>query len=161
MSETIRRDKLVTWVGTGATPTYTAVGFKNDELKIEMNPEIDEGKDVLGNNWSDVTGYAPSAENNYRAVSGTPLFAWLKDVFVQRKTLDDLSCKIVDVEMFGEPTTGAYPAWLYEGKITPKSYGGDTNALQYNFDLVYVSSVPVAGSFNPATKAFTPSGAGS
>jgi hypothetical protein len=49
--QTIKREQLVTWVGVPFDDAeYTAVGLKNDEITIEMNPEIDEGKDVLGNN---------------------------------------------------------------------------------------------------------------
>jgi hypothetical protein len=61
--------------------------------------------------------------------------------------------------LFAEEVEGGYPANQYDGKITPNSYGGDTAALQYNFDLVYTSSTPVAGTFNPITKAFTPNDA--
>jgi hypothetical protein len=139
-----------------AAGTYTAIGLKNSTITTNMTPQIDEGEDVLGNVWNDVTGYRPTLSYGYRADSGTPLYTALKTAFEQRFTLDELAAKIVEVDLSTSAADTAKPANEYDAKIIPQSYGGDTTAMYYTFDIAYVSSVPVAGTFDMTTKTFTP-----
>ena len=63
------------------------------------------------------------------------------------------------VEVFTEDkvSEGEYGAFKQDGMIDLKSWGGDTKAVGAPFDINWVGK-KVHGTFNPATKKFTPEG---
>jgi hypothetical protein len=155
MSAINRKSFLQAVAFPASAETYTAIGLKNNEITTALNPVIDEGEDVLGNVWNDVTGYKPTLSYGYRAESGTPLYTALKQAFEQRYTLDQLKCTLAEADLSTSAADTAKPANRYDAKIIPQSYGGDTTAMYYNFDIAIISNVPVAGTFNMTTKKFT------
>ena len=63
----------------------------------------------------------------------------------------------MEVKLWGEASTGAYPAVKEECYIEIVSYGGDTTGYQIPFNVHY-TGVKTAGTFNPNTRTFTAAG---
>ena len=61
---------------------------------------------------------------------------------------------MVEVKLWEEETSGAYPAIREEAYIEVTSYGGDTTGYQIPFTVHY-TGVKEKGSFDVATKEFT------
>lgn len=138
----------------GTTTNYVRIGDDIEELNIEMNPDIETFKNILGESKVRHAGYDPQVSvEPYYATPDDPLYTHLLAIIDGRLTGDGCLTTWVDVEMDAEGTVSA--AYRENVKVVPVSYGGDTTGVQIPFNVYYNGS-RTAGSFNMTTKAFTP-----
>ncbi len=141
-------------VGSG-TATYELLGTDLEELNVEMGANVNKTSNILGENAISIDKYEKTTSvEPYKADKETPLFAFLKDIIDNEKTLDALKTDVVQVDLYGTATTGAYPAVKEEVVIEVVSYGGNTEGFQIPFNIHYTGK-RTKGTFNPTTKAFT------
>ncbi|QIB70667.1 hypothetical protein Ami103574_02580 [Aminipila butyrica] len=134
--------------------TYQVLGDDLEELNIEMSANVSRTSNILGENSITIDRYEKTASvEPYKADSGTPLFTFLKGIIDDEKTLDELKTDVVNVDVFGTETSGAYPAYKEEVFVEVTSYGGSTEGFQIPFN-VHFTGKRTKGAFNPATKAF-------
>jgi len=76
------------------------------------------------------------------------LYARIKDIAMNRLTLDDVKTKIVEVLVADEISGGSYVAYQQEGKFAVGSYGGDTEGFGIPFELHYTGA-RVKGKWTP------------
>ena len=138
------------------TPVWERIGKDLEELNFELNADVEDKKNILGEVETIVSAYAPTASvTPYYARQGTALFEWLQECLDQRKVLDDLKVLYLEVHVWDQ-TEGAqtYKAFKETAVIVPTSRGGDTTGYQIPFEIHLQNDV-VAGTFDPATKTFT------
>ena len=141
------------------TGTYERLGEDLEEYNVEMNPESDEKKNILGNTKYEVSGYKPqsSVEPLY-ADSGTGLHQLLQKIIDGRLVGDDLKTDVLEVQLWNPTTEGStdtFKAYKDEVVIEVSSYGGDTTGYQIPFNLHYTNK-RVEGTFDAVQKTFTP-----
>lgn len=140
------------------TPKWERLGKDLEEFNIEMNAQSEDRRNILGENETIVSGYAPSVSvNPYYARQGTDLFDFLQEAVDDRKILDDLKIEVLEVHVW-DHTTGenpTYTAYKETAIVVPVSKGGDTTGYQIPFEL-HLQGDPVKGQFAPGTKTFTP-----
>ena len=142
--------------GEGSVFTYEVIGKDNEDLKEEMGASVSKTKNILGENSVSVDSYEPTMSvDPYKADSGSDTFTWLKKIVDGKLTLGKCETHVVDVDLYAIATVGAYPAIKKGVVVEVKSIGGNTEALQIPYDLHYTNA-DVKGTFNPTTKAFTP-----
>lgn len=142
-------------VGTGSTREWEVIGERIEELIQEMNPNIETGSDVLGNNWATLDRYEPSTSvEPFMAKRESKLFAILHEIWKYRKTLTDVELEFLMVDIFdgAEDTKGAL---LQKGIVAIQSYGGDTTGLGIPFNINWTGPITY-GTFDGDTKTFTP-----
>ena len=137
------------------TPSYVRLGADLEEYSPELSANVEKKSNILGQTSVPIDSYQKQGEfSPYYAEKGDPLFEKLQAIIDGDLVLDDLKTDIVEVKLWDEETSGAFPAVREECYIEVSSYGGDTTGYQIPFNVHY-TGVKTKGTFNPATKAFT------
>ena len=124
------------------TPSYFRIGKELEEYTVDLNPDTELVKNILGDNTFKHNGYEPSADSDpYYANTDDPLFTKLQG-FIDNLTTDDgLKTTAVEVHLWDETaTTGTFVAYKQDCYVVPTSYGGDTSGYQIPFTVNYVGS---------------------
>lgn len=152
----IERKYLAHFIDTafsGTTPSYARLGQDLEEYSIELNPDVETLKNILGETSSNVRGYEPSGSvDTYYAYNGDPLFEHLSDIVNERSTGSQLKTTVVDVLLNSEGVI----TWAYREDVLviPQSIGGDTGGVQIPFEIMYNGNRK-KGTFDMKTKTFT------
>lgn len=140
---------------SGLTPAYERLGKDLEEFNVEMNPDTETSKNIIGETTFKHNGYEVSADADpFYADTDSELFTALQKIIDNRYQDDNCKTTAVEVHLWGEDTEGAYEAYKQDCYIVPTSYGGDTSGYQIPFTITYVGN-RVKGTFNPTTKKFT------
>lgn len=140
----------------GESANWVRLGTDLEEYNVELNPDTETSKNILGESTFKHNGYEVSSDADpYYADENDPLFEKLQDIVDNRKTGDACKTKALEVHLWEPETSGAYPAWQQDCYIVPNSYGGDTSGYQIPFS-VYYSGERINGTYNPTSKTFTP-----
>ena len=140
------------------TASYVRLGSDLEEYSPELSANVEKKNNILGQTSVVIDSYQKQGEvaPDY-AEKDDPLFEKLQAIIDGDLTLDNLKTDIVEVKLWGEASTGAYPAVKEECYIEIVSYGGDTTGYQIPFNVHY-TGVKTAGTFNPNTRTFTAAG---
>lgn len=139
-------------------PAWFRLGADLEEFKVELNPDTEVGKNILGESTFKHNGYEVSAEADpYYANTDDAIFAKLQEIVDGRLTGDACKTSSLEVHMWeGDEKTG-FTAYKEDCYVVPTSYGGDTSGYQIPFTVNYVGA-RVKGIYVPSTKTFTPDG---
>ena len=137
---------------------YVRLGRDLEEYAPELNANVEKKTNILGQTSVVIDSYEKQGEvAPFYAEEGDPLFEKLQAILDGDLVLDDLKTDIVEVKLWGEASSGAYPAVKEECYIEIVSYGGDTTGYQIPFNVHY-TGVKTQGTFDPSTKTFTAAG---
>lgn len=140
----------------GSTANWYRIGKDLEEYNVEMNPDTEVRKNILGESSFVHNGYEISADADpYYAVVGDALFEKLQDIIDTQANDDTCKTDILEVHLWDEgSTTGTFVAYKQEAYVVPTSYGGDTSGYQIPFTVNYTGA-KIAGKFNTSTSTFT------
>lgn len=158
MANKIERKYLAHFIdasfGTGdATPNYVRLGADLEEYNLDLNPDIEVSKNIIGDGTIKHNGYEPQSDvDTFYAVTGDPLFETLSDIANERKTGDDCKTTAVDVLLNDKGVV----TWAYreDVMVVPTSMGGDTSGVQVPFSVYYCGN-RTKGTFDVTKKTFT------
>ena len=147
---------------TYATPEYVRLGKDLEEFTVELNPDVETAKNILGENSVKHNGYEASSDADpvYYEYDDA-LTEKMMEIAMLRKYGD--ACKTSYVEVLLKPgEDGAEPEVLRAVRedvyVIPNSYGGDTTGVQVPFSVNYAGN-RTEGTFDIKTKKFTANGA--
>ena len=134
----------------GTTASYYRLGKDLEELNVELNPDTETGKNILGETTFTHNGYEISASAEpFYAREGDALFEALQTIVDTGAQYEGCATTLVEVHLWDEgATTGTYVAYQQPCYLIPQSYGGDTSGYQIPFDINYVGE-KVKGKFTP------------
>lgn len=137
------------------TPSWYRLGKDLEEFNIELNPDTEMSKNILGETTFVHNGWEVSANAEpYYARTGDALFAKLQKIIDEGLQYEGCATYILEAHLWDEgSTSGTYKALKQPCYIVPQSYGGDTSGYQIPFEIVF------AGEKVPGF--FTPDGSGS
>lgn len=139
----------------GEASNFTLLGEDLEEFNIELNPDTEVKKNILGQTSFKHNGYEPSSEvSPYYAKQGDPLFEHLQEIVDTRATGDACKTDSLEVHLWEGDKDSGFTAWKQPCYVVPTSYGGDTSGYQIPFTINYVGE-RVKGKFVPETKTFT------
>ena len=150
--------------GSTGTPSWYRLGEDLEEFNVEMNPDTELVKNILGTTRFDHKGYEPSSSSDpFYARVGDALFTKLQAIIDNRDAGDQCKTSALEVHMWDAGTaTGSYVAYRQPCYVVPTSYGGDTSGYQIPFDVNYVGD-RIKGEFIPNSLSgggtFTPNNA--
>ena len=138
---------------------YVRLGKDLEEYAIELNPDVETKKNILGENSVAVSGYEVSSSvDPYYYDYDEALSEKIMDIAMNRTTGDGCKTTTVDVLLKPGTTSDAAPTvvWAYREDcyIVPQSVGGDTTGIQIPFEL-HRAGNRVKGTFDLTTKKFT------
>ena len=146
---------------TYAETNYVRLGEDLEEFSVELNPDVETSKNILGENSVKHNGYEASsnADPVYYKYD-EELSEKIMEIAMLRKTSE--SCKTSYVEVLLKPGEGgAAPTVIRAVRedvyVIPTSYGGDTTGIQVPFEIRYAGN-RVEGSFDTTTKKFSQTG---
>ena len=135
---------------------YERLGQDLEEFSPEMSAQVETKKNILGESSVLISGYEKTGSvENYYAEEGSGLFQRLQEIVEENLVLDEVMADVVDVKLWKPNEDGSFPAVKETVFIEVNSYGGDTTGYQLPFTLHYTGQ-KVKGSFDVATKSFTP-----
>ena len=139
-----------------ATPSWYRLGEDLEEYNVELNPDTEVVKNILGNTKFNHNGYEPSADADpFYARVGDALFTKLQDIVDNRHQGDQCKTSALEVHLWDEKeTTGSFTAYRQFCYCVPSSYGGDTSGYQIPFTVNYVGD-RIKGTFSTANSTFT------
>lgn len=136
-------------------PSYVRIGKDLEEYSPEMSADVQKTKNILGETSVLLASYEKSGSvEPYYAEQDDPLFARLQAIVDGGLVLDDCNTTVIEVHLWEEKQANGFPAVKDDAVIEVSSYGGDSAGYQIPFTLHY-KGAPVAGYFDPDTKAFS------
>lgn len=136
--EKIERKYLAHFIdaGFGGAANWIRLGKDLEEFNIEMNPDIETKKNIIGETSTQVKGYEPqSSVETYYAYEGDPLYEQLFSIVNNRSTGSQCVTKVCDVLL---NTDGSIvSAWQEDAIVVPTSVGGGTEGMNIPFEVHY------------------------
>lgn len=155
----VMRSKLAIFLDTSAnaeTPVWSLIGDGVTEQTIAYNPQTSEEIYVhQDTGTTDVESYKPNIPTPMTAIKGDPVFDYVDGLRKSRAIGTDARTKVCIVYLYETASTGKYPAEQNECSIQIDDFGGaGGESAKINFTINLIGD-PVAGQFDPSTKAFT------
>jgi len=139
----------------GNTPSWERLGADLEEYNVDLNPDTETSKNILGESTFQHNGYEESSDADpYYADTDSKLFVKLQDIIDTRAKGDDCKTKALEVHLWDGDETAGYVAYQQDCYVVPSSYGGDTSGYQIPFSVNYVGT-RTKGTYNASTKKFT------
>ncbi len=140
-----------------AATDYIRLGKDLEEFNVELNPDVERKKNILGESSVAHNGYEVSTDASpFYYDYDDALSQKIMDIALSRATGD--ACKTSYVEVVLKPSESGAPevvsAWREDVLVIPTSYGGDTSGVQVPFTINYAGN-RVSGTFDLSTKKFT------
>lgn len=143
---------------TYAATEYVRLGKDLEEFTVELNPDVETSKNILGENSVKHNGYEASSDADpvYYEYDDA-LTEKMMEIAMLRQAGD--TCKTSYVEVLLKPgADGAEPEVIRAVRedvyVIPNSYGGDTSGVQVPFSINYAGN-RTEGTFDIKTKTFT------
>lgn len=117
--------------------SWYKVGKDVQDLSINLNPDIEQFKNILDESRANDNGYQAEADvDTYFAdPSDGAWYELIKDIAMNRKTGDD--CMTILLEVLVDKTSGPYDAWTEAVMIKPQSYGGAPGGVRIPYKILY------------------------
>lgn len=118
-----------------STATWEIIGDDIEEMSVEMNPDTETLKNILGQTKTTDNGYEPTMDADpFYADPEKKLYSMIRDIALDRKKGD--ACKTLMLEVIVEDTEATnHLAYVQEVIVKPQSYGGDTSGLNIPFQV--------------------------
>lgn len=126
--------------GSPTTNAYL-IGKDVEDMSVELNPDMEQIKNILDEVSVNDKGYEPSVdvETYYANPDDGWFYEWLKDIVMNRLTGEDCMTKYVEVIIDKTPdeAKGAYDAWQEDVIVKPQSYGGAQGGISIPFNIAF------------------------
>lgn len=158
MSQKAKREQYVVFANTATdgTAKWEAIGKDNEDLSRTLNNNVNSFKNVLGVTEVDVTkGAQTTTVDPFKLDDSSDLSKILEAIYWEDKDGSDVEIEFLEVMLKDADNADNYKAFKQTGAISLSSIGGDTTGISTPFDINWKGE-RVYGTFNPATKTFTP-----
>lgn len=124
----------------GTAPAWFLLGADLEELSVELNPDIESVKNIIGGVYVKDNGYEPSmSADPYYANPEDEIYEKIRDIALERKRGDECRTKILEVII--EDTKDAnHLAFMEDVIVKPTSYGGGTDGVAIPFDVHFAGN---------------------
>lgn len=143
---------------TFAAEDLEPIGKGIEAMPIQMNAQSEEGQDVLGNSYHDVTGYQPTMQVTPIKQNGdSKLATWVDTAVEEEYTLDQLVIPILIVKKYkteGSDNAVSYRAWVQDCTVDLKSFADGLRGVAASMTLNFTGERKL-GKVAASTMAFT------
>lgn len=104
-------------------------------MSVELNPDIETVKNILGETSVKDNGFEPSVTADpYYANPEDSIYAKIKEIAMKRLKGDACKTKILEV-IIDPADEGTHEAYTENVIVKPTSYGGDTSGFAIPFEV--------------------------
>lgn len=122
--------------GTGAAKWFL-IGKDIDDMSVELNPDTETTKNILGETAVKDNGYEPSmSADPYYANPEDSIYEKLVGIAMNRLKGDKCKTQILEV-IIKDTAETTHQAWVEDVIVKPQSYGGDTSGVSIPFDVLF------------------------
>ena len=123
--------------GVAESAEWEIIGDDIEEMCVELNPDTETTKTILGQTKTKDNGYEPTMDADpFYADPDKKLYPKLRDIALGQLKGDD--CKTLMLEVIIEDTEADnHLAYVQEVMVKPQSYGGDTAGLNIPFQVSF------------------------
>lgn len=134
--EALRHYLDYTFKGEVKSASWEVLGDDIEEMSVELNPDTEQKKNILGKAKVSDKGYEPSmSADPYYADPSKKLYPKVREIAMDRLKGD--KCKTLMLEVIVEDTSAAkHLAYVQEVLVKPQSYGGDTEGVTIPFNVL-------------------------
>ena len=122
-------------------PEYYLLGKDVEDLSVELNPDMEQIKNILDEVSVNDKGYEPSisVETYYANPEDGWIYEWLKNIAMNRLTGEARMTKYIEVIVDKTPdeAQGSYDAWQEDVIVKPQSYGGSQGGITIPFNIAF------------------------
>ncbi len=117
------------------TAIWEIIGDDIEDMSMEMNPDTETVKNILGQTKTKDNGYEPTMEADpFYADPEKLLYSKLRDIALERKK--GVACQTLLLEVIVEDLDADnHLAFVQEVMVKPNSYGGDTGGFNIPFTI--------------------------
>lgn len=135
----LERKALVHYINAlfgGETPVWFRLGVDIDDMSVDLSPDTESKKNILGETSVVDNGYEPKlSADPYYANPDDSIYPKLKDIAMNRLTGD--ACKTKILEVLIDKKTGPFDAWMEDCIVKPQSYGGGAEGVAIPFEVSF------------------------
>lgn len=115
---------------------WEVIGDDIEEMSVELNPDTETKKNILGKTSVTDNGYEPSMDADpFYADPSKKLYPKIREIALDRLKGD--KCKTLMLEVIVEDTVAPnHLAYVQEVMVKPQSYGGDTSGVNFPFNVM-------------------------
>ncbi len=116
---------------------WEIIGDDIEEMSVELNPDTETKKTILGQTKTNDNGYEPTMDADpFYADPEKKLYPKLRDIALGQLKGD--ACKTLMLEVIIEDTEAEnHLAYVQEVMVKPQSYGGDTGGFNIPFQVSF------------------------
>ena len=146
-------------IADASKAVFEILGEDIEEMSVEMNPETEQRKNILGQTKTIDSGFTPTmSADPWYANTDSKLYTHMKEIVFEQLKGDER--KTLMLEVIVENTESeTHTAYLREVKVTPTSYGGGTEGFNIpftvDFDGAYAKGTVTAASVKAGAPVFT------
>ena len=146
-------------VADASKAVFEILGEDIEEMSVEMNPETEQRKNILGQTKTIDSGFTPTmSADPWYANTDSKLYPHMKEIVFEQLKGDER--KTLMLEVIVEDTEAeTHLAYVREVKVTPTSYGGGTEGFNIpftvDFDGAYAKGTVTAKSVKDGAPVFT------
>lgn len=136
----LKREALAHYLDTAfankaESAVWEIIGDDIEEMSMELNPETEAKKNILGQTRTQDNGYEPTMDADpFYADPDKKLYPKIRDIALNRLKGDE--CKTLLLEVIVEDTKATnHLAYVQEVMVKPQSYGGGTDGLNIPFNV--------------------------
>lgn len=137
----LKREALAHYLDTSfknvpTSATWEILGDDIEEMSVELNPDMDTKKNILGQTKTQDNGYEPFMDADpYYADPDKKLYPKIREIAFGRLKGDE--CKTLMLELIIENTEAKnHLAYVQEVIVKPQSYGGGTEGVNIPFQIM-------------------------
>ena len=143
----LEREALFTYIDAGmhtalagitteSPANWELIGDDIEDMSNALNPDTSQFKNILGQTKTTDRGYQPSMDATpYYADPDKALYTHIRDIAMQRLKGD--ACKTLMLEVIVEDDAAtSHTAYVQEVVVKPQSYGGNTDGLNFPFNVL-------------------------
>ena len=148
--KTLPRAVRATWLSFDNGTTWGLLGRKIDSLEINLNPDLENSKDITGASYTEHKGFAPETDVPYKATENDGIYDSIQEIVdTLAKDESDTGALMLVATLDDEVYQGQTKALSGTGykvpvTIVPQSEGGDTGSYTINFN-VYENGARIQG----------------
>ena len=117
--------------------TWFLIGKDIDDMSVELNPDTETTKNILGETTVKDNGYEPSmSADPYYANPEDSIYEKLVNIAMNRLKGDNCKTQILEV-IIKDTAETAHQAWVEDVIVKPQSYGGDRSGVSIPFNVLF------------------------
>jgi hypothetical protein len=163
--EIIKRSQLAEYINVtpeGTTPSWERIGFGVEGKATDYSPEIDERQFIDEDSPnSAIKSYNAKSEFDISAAKNSPVFTFLDNLRVTRATYAAAETDYLEVRLYAPEVSPAntFAATQYKVAVAVSNIGDAAADPLTLTATINGKGDPVQGTFDYATKTFTPNAA--